>query len=134
MRKDHRQREDCVKSLPWAGKHWTNLAEVHLIEDDLVGMADTPKSGDEGENCRHDKTDSILEIRVLGLLLRSCLCLDLDVELGIRGGRDHRLLGAGVALAHAALRGGSRGRHGGETEKKTKEIEGVKVKIEAGAS
>jgi hypothetical protein len=103
----------------------TDLAKVDFIEDDLVGVADAPEPGDEGKDGGNDKADAVLEVRLLlGLGLGDDgggLGLGLDLELLLRGRRRHSPLGAIVALAHAALRGGSRGRHIGRRRRRRKE-------------
>lgn len=86
----------------------TNLAKVHLVEDNLVRVADAPETSDEGENSDDDKGDLVVTLLVL---------LDLALlglgQLAVVGfdGLDGRVLflRGDVSLAQAAW--GRRARH-----------------------
>lgn len=54
---------------------------MHLVEDDLIGMADAPEPGDEGEDSHKDEGDLVFHFAVglgrLRLVLRYVLELDI---------------------------------------------------------
>lgn len=90
----------------------TYLAKVNFVKDDLIGMADAPETGDEGKNGGDEKSDAVLGLRDGALGLCTGLVQRLDDGVSCTGGGRGRPLRI-VALANAALRGGSRRRHDG---------------------
>lgn len=88
------------------------LSKVDFVEDDLVGVADTPESGQEGECGDEREGDLVVSLggsraRGIGSSLRELVELDFYAS--------NLLLFAGAAnipLAETPLRGGRRGHDG----------------------
>ena len=96
-----------------SGRGSTHLAEMDLIEDDLVGVADTPESRKEGKGRYDAEDDPVGKFRPGALRLGlSSRAENAIVRQRVRRGRG-RLAPGHVALTQVAL-GSYPGRHGGE--------------------
>jgi hypothetical protein len=108
------------------------LAKVHLVENDLVGVADAPESSDKGQQSYDAEADLVIKLARRGLLLSSSLGELVQLGLRIKGGRIGGLFARDVSLPQAAL-GRLRSSHGsrglgsekaqGQRRKVTKENE-----------
>ncbi len=85
----------------WDGAY---LAEVDFVEDDLVGVADAPEPGQEGQACDEGECDLVVSFRAGGIDTRLA-CLGNCIDVGIEAGVLLQLAGAGdISLAQASLR------------------------------
>lgn len=81
------------------------LSKVHLIEDDLVRMANTPESSDKSQNSGQNEADLVVAFVLGGSSLSASLCK--LVEFGFGRGRSGLGLFRGRSpLSQAALRRG----------------------------
>lgn len=83
----------------------TYLSKVHLVKDDLVGVANTPESSDKGQNGDDGEANLVLALALassLGTSLCKLVKLSIGVESIIRN-----LLGRSAPLSQAALRRGA---------------------------
>lgn len=90
------------------------LAEVHLVKDNLVGMADTPEPSHKSQNCDDAERNLMIQLpsRARGLQRLDVRVLD-DLDLRVRHSADILLFaGSHIALPHTSLRRGS-GSHDG---------------------
>lgn len=85
----------------------TYLSKVNLIEDDLIGMANSPESSEEGERGDGSKTKLVVTLSSNGNLLLRSLCKLVEFSLGRKDSRVGALLGGHVPLPQAALRRGT---------------------------
>lgn len=96
----------------------TYLAKVDFVKDDLVGMADAPEPGDEGQSGHYSKRNLVLPLIAIagcGDLLGRVLAGDvLELDVGDIASVLLLARAGDIALAYASLRRGSRS-HAGQT-------------------
>lgn len=80
------------------------LSEVHLVENDLIGVADSPEPSDESQGRDQDEADLVIGLATDGSILLGRGFGELvELWLGRKGRRLGGLLRSIVALAKAAL-------------------------------
>lgn len=85
----------------------TYLSKVNLIEDDLIGMADSPESSEEGEGGDGSKTKLVITLSPDRTSLLRSLCKLVEFSFRSKDRRVGALLGGHVPLPQAALRRGT---------------------------
>lgn len=81
------------------------LSKVHLVKDDLVGVANTPESSDKGQNSDDGQANLVLAL-ALASPLGAGLCKLIKLSVGVEGIVSD-LLGRSAPLSQAALRRGA---------------------------